>query len=54
MEIILNLAIFILALIAAVLRFLEGEVLFPMILLLLAVANGVAMILCLKQKRRNQ
>ena len=39
MEIILNLAIFILALVAAILRLLEGEVLFPVILLLLAAAN---------------
>ncbi len=54
MEIILNLTIFILALITAILRFLEGEVLFPMILFLLAVANGAAVILRLKQKKKKE
>ena len=54
MEIILNLTIFILALITAILRFLEGVVLFPMILFLLAVANGAAVILRLKQKKKKE
>ena len=54
MEIILNLTIFILALITAILSFLEGEVLFPMILFLLAVANGAAVILRLKQKKKKE
>ena len=46
----LNALIAILALVSAILRFLDGEPLFSTILLLLAVLNAVALILNLKQK----
>lgn len=48
--IVLNGLIAVLALVSAILRFLDGELLFPAILLLLATLNAVALILNLKKK----
>lgn len=48
--IVLNALIAVLALVSAILRFLDGELLFFAIPLLLAVLNAVALILNLKQK----
>lgn len=52
--IVLNALIAVLALVSSILRFLAGELLFPVILLLLAVLNAVALILNLKQKENRE